>query len=444
MARRRKQRLPQTPIEASVDSLSHDGKGIARINGKTTFIKNALPCEVVKMKYTLKKKDYDEGILDEVIKASEVRIDADCPHYQRCGGCSFQHISSQTQLSLKQDLLIEQLKSIGKVQTDEILSPLSAKAWAYRNKARLSVRYVEKKQSVLVGFREDQNPRFIADIDECLVLNPRIGKQLDKLKQVISSLTGFRHIAQVELAAGDEKIALIFRNLEPLDEQDKQKLIEFAKTNQFMLYLQPKGPDSVFRLWPECGNDWLEYTVDDICYYFHPTDFTQVNASLNRLMVKKTIELLAPQSDETILDLFCGLGNFSLPIARLSKRLIGVEGSQSMVERATMNARLNGIENAQFFAQDLTKPIIGSWGEQTFDKMLIDPPRCGAKEIVTTIEQFNPKTVVYVSCNPATLARDSGILIHEKGYHLTKAGVMDMFPQTAHIESIAVFEKTSK
>jgi 23S rRNA (uracil1939-C5)-methyltransferase len=437
----RKKKLPKQLFDATIDTLSNDGKGIAFVDGKTTFIKEALPNEQVKFKYQVIKKDYAEGVAEEISNPSNLRVIPKCEHYFMCGGCNMQHVACDEQVSLKQKQLLDLLKHIGKVNPDEILEPIVADKWGYRHKARLSVRFIEKKQQVLVGFREAHNPRFIAEINQCEILAPSIGKKISELKQVITQLNGFKTIAQVEVSIGDEETALIFRHLEPLPAQDVDMLIEFSKNHGFQLYLQPKGPETIHRVWPTQGDEFLSYQLDDIKLFFHPTDFTQVNPSINRLMVNKAIELLAPQNTENVLDLFCGLGNFSLPMARHCAKLVGVEGSEEMVKRAEYNAAQNSITNTSFFAADLTKKLTADWALQEYDKLLIDPPRSGAKEIVENIEQFNPKRIVYVSCNPATLARDSDILVNQKGYRLLAAGVMDMFAQTAHVESMAVFEK---
>lgn len=439
--RRGKSRLPQSPVTTSIEGFSHDGAGIARIDGKATFIQGALPGETVTFQYTEQKSQYDKGQCLEVITPSPLRANPKCQHYAICGGCSLQHLLPEAQVQLKEKELANHLEHIGKTILSEKLPSLEAKKWGYRHKARLSVRYVEKKEKVLVGFRERLSGRFIADINRCVVLHPVIGELIEPLKAMILDLSNFKDIAQLEVAIGDKQNALIIRHLTLFTEADIEILQRFAKSYDITWYLQPGGPDSVHAL-----NDtpMLSYQLPewDIRLDYKPTDFTQINPSINNKMVSQALKLLDPTSTDTVLDLFCGLGNFSLPLASQVKKVIGVEGSLEMVERATMNAKKNGLTNTQFFEADLFKPIEGfDWASITYDKILLDPPRAGALSICQNIERFNARRIVYVSCSPQTLARDTGVLVHEKGYRLLKAGVMDMFPHTAHVESIALFEK---
>ncbi|KTC65927.1 23S rRNA (uracil-5-)-methyltransferase RumA (plasmid) [Legionella adelaidensis] len=431
------------PVGATIEKFSHDGRGIARINGKTTFIEGSLPGEEVTFIYTRKKSDFDEGKLFEVIKPSPHRVKALCPNYTVCGGCSLQHLDEEKQIEEKQQLLLDLLSRIGHCQPEKILPPLKASAWNYRNKARLSVRYVEKKQSTLVGFRERDNPRYIADIEECPVLNRSVGKEIKDLRCLINSFDNPRNIAQVEVAIGQET-ALIFRNLNALLPTDEDKLREYAIKRNFRIFLQPAGPDSVYLFHPKEGSSFLQYKLpaQKVQFEFHPTDFTQVNEELNQLMVAQALQLLELNEDDTVLDLFCGLGNFTLPMAKQCHQVVGVEGSEGMVNRAYHNAKLNDITNVEFFAANLEEStIFKQLKKYNFTKLLLDPPRTGALNIVTNIQNIKPHRIVYVSCNPSTLARDSDILINQQGYRLLSAGVMDMFPHTAHVESIAVFEK---
>ncbi|KTC96619.1 23S rRNA (uracil(1939)-C(5))-methyltransferase RlmD [Legionella erythra] len=442
---RRTQRPPKTPQTAEIVNFSHDGRGIARINGKTTFIENALPGETVLFQYTRTKSDFDEGRALEIVSPAANRVTPRCPHYSACGGCSLQHLDEKAQIHEKQTLLLDLLRRIGKVEPESILPPLSAGSWHYRNKARLSVRYVEKKQGTLVGFREKSNPRYIAEIEHCPVLNARVDDHILPLRALIDSFDSPQSIAQVEVAAGDEEVALIFRNMAALSERDKEALCRFGETSGFKLYLQPQGPDSVTLFYsPDGSDEYLHYQLpeEQVRFRFYPTDFTQVNAGLNRLMVSKALELMAVNTKDTVLDLFCGLGNFSLPLARRCAKVIGVEGSETMVQRAAMNADYNGLGNAHFYCADLDQvDALAAIVKQPIDKMLIDPPRSGALEIVRQIDKLNPIRLVYVSCNPATLARDTDVLVNHHGYRLRAVGVMDMFPHTSHVESIALFEK---
>ena len=442
--RRRPKRPSQIPVTARVEKFSHDGRGIARIDGKATFIQNALPDETVVFQYTQKKRDFDEGRVVSIVEASSHRVDPKCPHYALCGGCSLQHLDGPEQIHAKQALLLDVLERIGHCQPETVLPPLTSELWHYRNKARLSVRYVEKKQATLVGFREKNNPQYITEINECPVLNKRIDSEIGSLRRMLDSLEARHQIAQIEVAAGDDEVALIFRNLAPLNAADEEKIREFADTTHFRIFLQPGGADSVYLFHPADGNEFLTYRLpeDKITIQFYPTDFTQVNAGLNRLMVQQALTLLALESDDIVLDLFCGLGNFSLPLARHCAKVIGVEGSDAMVSRAQMNALANGLTNTEFFCANLED---GSSFERLhqypISKILIDPPRAGAMSFVQQIERFHAKRLVYISCNPVTLARDADILVHHKGFRLVKVGVMDMFPHTAHVESIALFER---
>lgn len=441
---RRKSRLPAEPITAQVEKFSHDGRGIARIEGKATFIQSALPGETVTFQYTQQKKDFDEGRLVSVVEASSYRVEPRCPHYSLCGGCSLQHLEGAAQIHEKQSLLLDLLRRIGRVEPEAVLPPLTSDLWHYRNKARLSVRYVEKKQAALVGFREKNNPRYITEIEQCPVLNARVDAEIINLRQMLDVFEAPHNIAQIEVAAGDDDIALIFRNLAPLSEHDEEKLKAFADESNFRIFLQPGGPDSVYLFYPPTAGEFLTYhlPVQDILFKFHPTDFTQVNAGLNRLMVQHALNLLALESQDVVLDLFCGLGNFSLPIAKHCAKVVGVEGSQAMVQRAQMNAKENGITNTEFLCANLEDEFaLSAVKQQRFSKILLDPPRTGAMEIVKQIDKLSPNRLVYVSCNPATLARDADILVNQQGLKLIAAGVMDMFPHTAHVESIALFEQ---
>jgi 23S rRNA (uracil1939-C5)-methyltransferase len=442
--KRVKSKPDPTPQNAKIVNLSHDGKGVARIEGKATFIQGALPDETVEFQYTRKKKDFDEGRLLTVIEASPLRVEPKCPHYQMCGGCSLQHMSEQEQIHFKQEQLLDLLSRFGHTQPQEVLPSLTSAHWNYRNKARLSVRYVEKKQAAMVGFRERNNPRYITEITQCPVLNAKLDADIIPLRNLIDSMEDKHCIAQIEVAAGDVEIALIFRNLTPLTANDELKLEEFAKDYQYKIFLQPGGPDSVYCFYPPKSSEFLTYDLPDykISFQFHPTDFTQVNSELNRSMVKLAIELMELKSSDKVLDLFCGLGNFSLPMAQFCSKVVGVEGSKTMVERAYMNAKSNHLSNVDFYAANLDDIAeVNNLVQQSFNKVLIDPPRSGALEIVKQIDTLNPERIVYVSCNPVTLARDTDILVNQKGYVLLKAGVMDMFPHTTHVESIALFEK---
>ncbi len=391
---KKRQRLPATIETAVIEKFSHDGRGIARLSGKVTFIEGALPGETVSFQYTGVKSDYAEGRITAIHTASPLRATPRCAHYSQCGGCSLQHLDEKIQIEEKQKLLIDLLERTGHCEPENILEPLTAQSWNYRNKARLSARFVIKKGIGLVGFREKHNPRYIAEINQCSILNAKIGSKILLLRSLLESLENPHTIAQIEVAAGDEDIALIFRNLEPLSEFDEEKLRAFGRETQFRLFLQPGGPATVHLFFPEGESEFLSYSLPqyDINFQFHPTDFTQVNAGLNRLMVARAIELLNLSKDDVVLDLFCGLGNFSLPIARYCKKVIGIEGSETMVSRAKMNAKANEITNADFICADLEQISALSLllGER-FTKLLIDPPRTGALEVVKQIDKLDPE-----------------------------------------------------
>jgi 23S rRNA (uracil1939-C5)-methyltransferase len=428
---------------AQIHALSHDGRGIATIDKKTTFIAGALPNETVTYRITQKRSNYNEGVLLDVITPSPDRVTPPCQHFGVCGGCSLQHMNNETQLQLKQQTLLDQLKHFGHVTPDIILPPLSATTTGYRRKARLGAKYVIKKEKMLVGFRE-KSSNYLADLERCIVLHPEVGTRLTELSQLLRSLTAYMHIPQIEVAIGDETVALVFRHLQVLTADDKQKLIHFGNQHNFHIYLQPNAPARLEKIWPADTNERLTYSLPEfqLEYLFHPLDFTQINLDINRLMVKQAIDLLDIKPHETALDLFCGIGNFTLPIARLAKQVTGVEGGEEMVMRAQHNAKHNHLTNTNFFAANLQlPPKDAAWLKTSYDKVLLDPPRTGAKEMLPYFATLAPKRIVYVSCNPATLARDAGELVNQQGYRLTHVGIINMFPHTSHIEAMAVFDK---
>lgn len=428
-----------------VHGLSHDGRGIATINQKTTFLNGALQGETVTYRIHQKRGSYQEGEALDIIEASPERTEPPCQHFGLCGGCSLQHMSIQQQLALKQQTLLEQLQHFGRVTPHHVLAPLMANATGYRRKARLGVKYVIKKNKLLVGFRE-KNSNYLAELERCAVLHPSVGEHLHDFSALISSLDQYRSIPQIEVAIGDTDTALVFRHMEPLSDSDKQKLTTFGAEKNFHIYVQPNSPLPIEKIWPASGIDRLTYTLpdDELTFLFHPLDFTQINLEMNRLMVRQAIALLDLSANDAVLDLFSGIGNFTLPMAKRAKHVTGVEGGEEMVKRAFNNAAYNHLSNVDFFAANLMEPSAAApWINKQYDKILLDPPRAGAKEILPYIDKWQAKRIVYVSCNPATLARDAGELVHQYGYQLTHAGIMNMFPHTAHIEAMAVFEKTT-
>ena len=444
MGRRRRKPLPQEPINAKIESLAHDGKGIAHNHeGKVVFISGALPGEEVLFKQTGRRRSYDSGEGVEVLSASADRVEPPCPHFQGCGGCSLQQMAPLAQIQFKQQSLLDSFERLGKVVAETVLPPLTDVNQGYRRKARLGVRYVPKKGGALVGFRE-KSSGYLTVMDSCHVMVPSVGEQIGGLRALISQLEQCNKIAQIEVACDDTQSVLVFRNLEPLPEADLQLLDQFGSEHNLNIYLQPKGPNSVVPL-NENHQTTLRYRLDhfNLEYQFVPTDFTQVNGAINQKMVPMAIELLALTEDDVVLDLFCGLGNFTLPIATVAGEVVGVEGDEALVQRARDNAVLNKIDHASFFAVDLQDEEMGGiWLNSRYNKVLLDPPRSGALEIVQKMDKIQPQRIVYVSCNPATLARDADELVNNQGYRLVSAGVMDMFPHTAHVESIALFVNT--
>jgi len=442
---RSRSRIDKTPFQTDILDLSHDGRGVARREGeggKVTFISGALPHETVMAEQTGKSRHFDEARTVEVLTASPHRVTPRCPHFGVCAGCVLQHLEESQQIVAKQRVLMDNLERIGHVNPGTVLPPLVGDSWGYRRKGRFSVRRVEKKDKTLVGFRE-QDPRFVADLSQCLTVIPEIGSKVSALSTFIESLDGKRDIPQIEFIGGDDAIALTVRHLQPLSDADTQAWKAFGEANGFAIYLQPGGLDSVHPLWPAEGVP-LSFRLPqwNVELAFRPLDFIQVNAKLNQQMIAHALTLLDAQPDERVLDLFCGLGNFTLPLARTVREVVGVEGEAGLVARAKENAQRNGLDNAQFFAADLTHDQRSTpWMKQGFDKLLLDPPRSGAIDVLQQLPLKQFKRIVYVSCHPGSLARDAGYLVNEQGFTLVSAGAMDMFPHTAHVESIAVFEK---
>lgn len=445
MARPRPPRIDKTPFEAEIVDHSHDGRGVARRDGKTVFVAGALPGERVMAEQTTKNRHFDEARTLDVLQASPDRVVPRCPHFGTCSGCVLQHLAEDKQILLKQRVLLENLERIGHVTPQSVLAPLTGDSWGYRRKGRFSVRHVNKKGRTLVGFRET-DPRFVADLQVCHTVIPHIGERVEALALLVESLDARNDIPQIEFIAGDiapdgSGVALVFRHLAPLSEGDLAKLVAFAQLQGFAIFLQPGGIDTVVPLWPETLA--LAFTLPqwNVELAFRPLDFIQVNAALNQKMIACTFGLLDPQPEDRILDLFCGLGNFTLPMARLAGEVVGVEGEAGLVLRARENAVRNGLSNVHFHAADLTQDLQGTpWMRQGFNKLLLDPPRSGADQVLKQLPLKNIRRVVYVSCHPASLARDAGYLVNERGYTLKAAGVMDMFPHTGHVESIALFE----
>ena len=431
---------------ARVESLDHEGRGVAHVDGKAVFIEGALPRELVTYQPSRKKKNFETAKLLKILHASPERIAPRCSFYEICGGCVMQHVDPSLQVAAKQRVLEDNLARIGKVTPERILPPIYAAQWEYRHRARLYVNYVAKKGGVLVGFREKKSS-YVADMHSCVVLAGGVGRLIDPLRKVMSTLDIRDRIPQIEVAVGHAVTALVLRLLEPLTASDESKLKAFADEYKIQWWVQVKGPDTAVPWYPLDAAE-LTYVLPEfgLELNFRPTEFTQVNHAVNRLMVKRAMDLLQPQTGEDIADLFCGLGNFSLPIAALGANVIGVEGSQSLVQRATDNAARNDLSHvSRFFAADLYADQETAMKQiPTVSKMLIDPPRDGALEVCKLLgADLRPelKRIVYVACSPGTLARDAGLLVHTQGFTLKAAGVVNMFPHTAHVESIALFER---
>ena len=457
MKHRAKPRPSQQPQYIfNVERLSHEGRGIARYGndpnhplekqGKSVFIRFALPNETVKVQITRQVSKLEEADCIELLgEPHPQRIDPICPHFGRCGGCNLQHLHPDEQIRFKQDVLKSHLNHFAGLTPLTWLAPIRSLKVDYRHKARIGVRYIAKTKKLLMGFRESQSNQLI-NIQTCKILDQQLDKALPELRVLLESLTGKADIGHIELAKGDQEIALLIRHTADLSTKDVNLLKQFALEKQWQLYFQPAGNESLHRVDDPQAAMHLHYSLNDfaINFAFKPTDFTQVNPTVNPQMVRLACDLLDLQQGERVLDLFCGLGNFSLPLAKKVGQtgcVIAVEGSAEMVKRGTENALKNCITNVTFYSQDLTKDFSqNSWANQGFDALLIDPPRAGAEQIMHYVPKFGAKKIVYVSCDPATLARDAGILV-QHGYQLIKAGVMDMFTHTGHVESIALFEK---
>jgi len=430
-----------------VESLDHEGRGIAHADGKVIFIEGALTGERVTYSSYRKKNNYEQAKVEQILKQSFMRVQPKCPVFGVCGGCSMQHLDPRAQVAVKQRVLEDNLQRIGKVRPEVMLPPIYGQPWGYRQRARLSVRHVLKKDKTLVGFRE-QNGKYVADMQHCEILTPKIASLLPLLGELNEQFSRRDIIPQIEVAVGEHVDVLVLRILDALTPADEALIKEFADRHQVQFWTQTKGPETVAPFYP-LDAPKLSYSLPEfgITMPFAPTEFTQVNSEMNRLMVSRAMRLLAPHAGERIVDFFCGLGNFTLPIARSGAQVLGVEGSDALVRRAKQNAEYNGLSGNTTFQMmnlfEMDEATLAKSGR--FDKWLVDPPRDGAIELMKSISDATaPRRIVYVSCSPSTLARDAEVLVHVKGYTLKAAGVMNMFPQTSHVESIALFELENK
>ena len=427
-----------------IESLDHDARGITRLDGKTIFVEGALPGELVDYVSFRQKPSYEVARCERIVKPSPQRVTPHCPHFGVCGGCSMQHLDPDAQVAAKQRVLEANLWHLARLTAGELYSPIYGAPWAYRQRARLSVHRVPRTGEVLIGFHERKSS-FVADMRQCAILPPHVSALLLPLRELVQGLSVNNALPQIEVAVGEVITALVLRILKPLTAKDETALRAFADGHGVVFYLQPQGPASAYRFYPQDARQ-LSYRLPDfgVEHFFLPTEFTQVNFAINRVLVRRALALLDPQPGQRIADMFCGLGNFTLPIARRGAQVVGVEGSAGLLRRAVQNAVGNGLQDrveyhvANLF--EMTPESLAALGH--FDSMLIDPPREGAVALVNALGENGPRRIVYVSCNPATLARDAAILVSRKAYRLRGAGVVNMFPQTSHVESIALFERS--
>ncbi len=431
-------------MQGQIQSLTLEAQGVTRVDGKVYFVDGALPGETVEFEVKRSRRKHSHAKLLEIIERddSNGRVEADCEYFGVCGGCSFRHYEQTRQLEVKQQALLDAFERIGKVLPEQVIKPITGDWLHYRRKARLGIRFVEKKGGALVGFRE-KNSSFITPLDQCLTLTKPLSALLPALASLVNQLSIKQKLPQIEIAQGDNQISLVFRHLEPLNQNDLDLMINFSMANNVQSYLQPKGLDSIHPLYPQSPEE-LFYELADcaVKFNFAATDFIQVNSQANQLLVNQAIEFLDLQHNDQVLDLYCGLGNFSLPIAQKCKSVLGVEGDKRLVDKAIANAKINNLDNVSFQQQDLSDQSVGFfWLNEKYNKVLLDPARSGAALICEQFTNYQPEKIVYVSCNPTTLARDANVLVNLAGYKLNQAGIINMFPHTAHIESIAVFER---
>lgn len=431
-------------MEISIRDLAHDGRGVGSNEaGKTVFAHGALPGEQVVVRREKKRRDLDEGVTESVLTPSPDRVEPRCRYFGQCGGCALQHLAPAAQRRMKEQMLLAQLSRLGKVSPETVMPAIEGPEWGYRRRARLGVKDVPRKGRVLVGFRERRTP-YVTDMTRCEVLVPAVGERLEALSEMVGRLSVRARLPQIEVAAGDDDIALVLRHLDPLSEDDLQVLRDFEAETGFWIYLQSKGPDTVRPLSEQAPPLSYRLPGHDVEIRFQPTDFIQINREINRKMVDRALAWLDAGPSDRVLDLFSGLGNFALPIARQGAQVTAVEGEAGLVERGRENAVRNGLgESVSFHVANLFEDIRDlPWAKGGFRLAVLDPPRSGAREVIPRLADMGVERIVYVSCHPATLARDAGQLVHEAGYRLRAAGIMDMFPHTGHAEAMAVFERS--
>ncbi|MSQ59580.1 MAG: 23S rRNA (uracil(1939)-C(5))-methyltransferase RlmD [Betaproteobacteria bacterium] len=431
-----------TPALLDIESVDHEGRGVGRVAGKVLFVEGGITGERVAYRVFQTRSRHEFAAATHIRRESVLRVKPKCPYFERCGGCSMQHIGERAQVAIKQRILEDNLKRLGGVVPEEILPPIHGPAWSYRARARLSVRFVKKRDEVLIGFN-DRKSHHVVDMHSCAILPAHVSMALTPLRVLLARFESRAVIPQVEISVGDDATVLLIRNLEPLSAEECYLLEQFGSERNIGIYLQPNGPKSIHPLGTQPKQ--LSYFLGEfgVSIKFGPQDFTQINYAVNGVLIRRALSLLDPQEQDRIADLFCGLGNFSLPLARRGAWVTGVEGDHGMVEKARENAQANALDKkVRFHVANLAEMTPEAWATLgTFDKLLIDPPRLGAAAVVETIPQEQIRRIVYVSCNPATLARDAGTLVRDKGYRLAAAGVVNMFPHTAHVESMALFER---
>jgi 23S rRNA (uracil1939-C5)-methyltransferase len=446
MKRAAAQRPNSEPVQLrtlDIASLDSEGRGVARDQGKVVFVEGALPGESVEARTIRTGSSFDQAVTTRILRGSAGRRAPKCPHFGDCGGCATQHADLRVQMAAKQRWLEDSLQRIGKVEAQTLLPIVYGSEWGYRHRARLTVRGLPPPRGALVGFHERKSS-FVADMGQCENLPPRISRLIPRLRELVTGLVMHDKLPQIEIAVGDRVDVLVVRNLEAVCDSDAQKLRAFAEAERISLWLQPKGPSTAAPFHPAAMPE-LDYALPEfgVRIGFRPTDFTQVNHGVNRILVRRAVQMLAPRPGDRIADFFCGVGNFSLPLAASGATVIGIEGAQDLVERARLNAAANGLASRAFFECanlfEVDAARLAAWGP--FDKVLIDPPRTGAVELIKALPAQWPRRIVYVSCDSATLARDAGLLVHTQGFRLEAAGVVNMFPHTTHVESIALFER---
>ena len=436
--RRAAGRSPAELLSFEIDNLSHEGRGVARHEGKTVFVHGALAGEMVTARVLRKHGRFDEAETIAVLRAAEARVTPRCPHYGVCGGCSFQHAAEGLQLQHKQGVLLELLRHQGGLVPRRVADPIRSPQWGYRRKARLGVKYVTKKGGVLVGFRERAKP-YVAECQQCDILDLRVSAAIPALRTLIQGLSIRDRLPQIEVAVGDTQVALVLRHLAPLTPDDHAALVDYAARSGFIVLLQSGGYDTIATLAGHAPAP-LTYRVENETIGFLPTDFTQVNPYINSQMVARALAHLELSASDTVVDLFCGVGNFTLPVARRAGQVTGIEGEAGLVARARANAEHNGLSNVEFAVTNLEDAAaVALLSLASADKLLLDPPRAGALTLLEGLRFDRCQRLVYVSCSPVTFARDAAVLVARHGFSLIETGILDMFPNTAHVESLSLF-----